>query len=257
MQSIKQILESPETGRDPKANKDLQEALSTAQTPVDSIASRTLSYECQKCSDTGFVEVENKRKPGNTLSARCACILAKIIKTALPARYQDASLSDFRPAVASAVTEWLKEPTDGLLLTGGTGTGKTHLAAALFISQVNARKNIRFRRAAQLFQAIRDSYGQDDVSEEEILRDFIEPKMLILDDLGAGGLTDHERRYTLEVLDRRLNAQQPTIVTMNWTLKQLSERMDERVASRLSEFKLISFEAQEDRRGVRTKGEKS
>jgi DNA replication protein DnaC len=195
--------------------------------------------------------VPNKKHLGSEIAVRCECVVERIIKTALPVRYGAAKLSDFRSAVAKAITEWLKEPTDGLLLTGGTGTGKTHLAAAIFIDRVKARQSIRFRRAAQLFQTIRDSYGQDDVSEEDILRDYIEPPMLILDDLGAGGLSDHERRYTLEVIDRRLNAQRPTIVTMNWTLAELSERMDERVASRLSEFTLISFQSLADRRGAK------
>jgi DNA replication protein DnaC len=171
-----------------------------------------------------------------------------MIVASLPPRYQKASLDDFTEARANAIRVWLEKPTDGLLLTGGPGAGKTYLAAAIFIAVVNSRKaSIRFKRAAQLFQAIRDSYGQEDVSEEEILGDYIKPRFLVLDDLGAGSLSDHERRYTLEVIDRRLNAERPTIITTNLTLAEISDRMDERIASRLSGYTLLKFTG-EDRR---------
>src|SRR5262249_58728642 len=93
----------------------------------------------------------------------------------------------------------------------------------------------------------RSSYGWD-TSEEAALRDYLQPGILILDDLGAGSLSDHERRYTLEVLDRRINHLRPTVVTSNLSLKQISEHMDERIGSRLWSFQLIPFEGP-DKRG--------
>lgn len=62
-----------------------------------------------------------------------------------------------------------------------------------------------------------------------------------MDDLGAGSLSDHERRCTLELLDRRLDAMRPTVVTTNWTIEQIGERMDERIASRLGGFVVMAF----------------
>jgi len=88
-------------------------------------------------------------------------------------------------------------------------------------------------------------------SEEEVTREYVRPALLVLDDLGAGSLSDHERRCTLELLDKRLDAMCPTVVTTNWTIKQIGPRMDERIASRLSGFMVMAFTGK-DRRSVRT-----
>jgi hypothetical protein len=255
MQSLKQILADPTANeREPQAGQELKETLALIEGKEQSDLNERpiLSSEfCDgECGGTGWRMVPDPKRPGGQrIATRCACVAAKVVATALPSRYQKASLNDFTEARANAIREWLENPTDGLLLTGGPGAGKTYLAAAIFITVVNARKaSIRFKRAAQLFQAIRDSYGQEDVSEEEILGDYIKPRFLVLDDLGAGSLSDHERRYTLEVIDRRLNAERPTVITTNLTLKEISERMDERIASRLSGYTLLKFTG-EDRRG--------
>jgi len=72
-------------------------------------------------------------------------------------------------------------------------------------------------------------------------------RYLILDDLGAGSLSDCERRYTLELLDTRLNKMRPTVVTSNWSLQEIAERMDDRIASRLAGFAALEL-AGNDRR---------
>lgn len=65
--------------------------------------------------------------------------------------------------------------------------------------------------------------------------------MLIIDDLGSGGLSDFERRTTLDILNGRINALRPTIVTSNWDLQEISDRMDDRIASRLAGFTMLQM----------------
>lgn len=206
------------------------------------------------------MQVELQGPRGKYLARkRCPCQYERIIRFQLPQRYHAAKLGDFNPALAKLITAWLAncgreefEGRDGLFLCGKTGTGKTHLAAAILRYQITNGRSCRFRRAAQLFQAVRDSYGNDSLSEAEVLSEFVEAPMLILDDLGTGSLSDHERRYTLEVLDTRLNANRPTIITSNLTIEQIRDAMDDRIASRLNTFKLISFNGQDRRKGHKT-----
>lgn len=179
--------------------------------------------------------------------SRCECRFERIIAARLPERFHRARLFDFPKGTAEAVGAWITNPTDGLLLFGGTGSGKTHLAAAILREVVIGGGDIQFRRAADLYQAIRGSFHNQDNSEVSILKDYQGPDILILDDLGAGTLSDFERRYTLEVFDCRLNARKPTIVTTNWSLSEIANKLDDRIASRLSGFILLEFRGTDKR----------
>jgi DNA replication protein DnaC len=71
--------------------------------------------------------------------------------------------------------------------------------------------------------------------------------LLALDDVGSGSLSDHERRFTLELLDRRTNALLPTVVTSNWSLQQISDLLDDRISSRLAAFTEVELQGRDRR----------
>ena len=85
------------------------------------------------------------------------------------------------------------------------------------------------------------------LSEESVLEPLEQVRFLILDDLGAGSLSDHERRFTHDLLDRRINRNRRTVVTSNWTLEQIAERMDDRIASRLGSFTQLELRGRDRR----------
>lgn len=102
------------------------------------------------------------------------------------------------------------------------------------------RREAIFRRSADLYSRLREAYRANE-SVASVLEEYSEAPFLVLDDLGAGSLSDHERRATLEVIDQRFIRCLPTVVTTNWTLQQIGEQMDDRIASRLALFKIIEL----------------
>jgi len=149
-------------------------------------------------------------------------------------------LGSLDPDLRAAIDRWLSQMGDGLLLGGPVGTGKSWAAAAIARERLSKNQGATFKRCAELYAALRDGYRLD-LSEGTVLHDYFASRLLILDDLGAGALTDHERRFSLEILDRRLNACVPTVVTTNWTLDEIAQRIDDRIASRLAQFTLIKL----------------
>ena len=206
--------------------------------------------KCERCHETGFVFVEGINK-----AMRCECRREHALTIEIPPRFLSARLSDFPAERVDSVLAWLVDPIragGGILVTGKPGRGKTHFACALIRHFRELGKIATFTEADQLFEEIRDRFGTNArESEHDVLRTHIEPELPVLDDIGAGSLSDLERRYTLTVLKRKGDWLKPTIVTTNWSLPQLAECFDERLASRLGEYWHISFNNLPDRRQQR------
>lgn len=190
--------------------------------------SPTAQTDCPLCQGQGWLVKNGK-------AYRCKCTVERGIAARLPERYRKASLEDFHGETLALIVNWLSHPTDGLFITGTVGTGKTHLAAAIVRHLIEARTDVTFRRCARFYADVRETY-RTNASEETVLEPLEQTRFLVLDDLGAGSLSDHERRFTLELLERRLNKNRPTVMTSNWSLEDIAQRMDDRIASRLSLF---------------------
>lgn len=214
--------------------------LATRKAPT-SLSETKPDYKCAECKDTYWITTAQGCK-------RCVCYVPTIIASALDPKYRDAQLSDFSRAVTDRIVQWVGAPSEGLLITGPAGVGKTHLAAGLVRALIETGKRVVFKRASELYIEIRKSYDGTGLSEEAILANYCEAAMLVLDDLGAGSISDHERRIALEVIDRRGNYMRPTVITSNRTAAEIGELMDERIGSRLGAYQVIAITGRDRRK---------
>ncbi len=115
------------------------------------------------------------------------------------------------------------------------------------VERGGTRSRVTFKLASDFYADIRATFTNPGVTEITILNQFGDVEFLVLDDLGAGSLSDFERRSTLHVLDRRLNHLRPTIITSNLSLEQIAQGMDERIGSRLRGFTRIAMTGRDRR----------
>lgn len=128
------------------------------------------------------------------------------------------------------VAAWSEHPAGWLTLIGGTGVGKTHLAAAAANDRLIAGDSVCFAVVPDLLDALRASYrDQGEASFEAIFAALKEVDVLVLDDLGAHQATEWASEKLYQLCASRYLRRAPTVFTTNVA----PEELDPRLASRL------------------------
>lgn len=155
----------------------------------------------------------------------------------IPKRYRDKSLDNYRNVPLEVLTTLQEDKS--LLLYGPCGTGKTHLAIGLIKKLVTEKKNlieVEFLPAVEFFLQLKRSFSANDITEEDIVSKYSTVTLLFIDDLGAEKVSDWSRQMLYTLIDRRYRECKQTIITTNLTPSQISEQIDDRIMSRLSEM---------------------
>ncbi len=142
----------------------------------------------------------------------------------------DVTNPDFREAF-EASQKFAKDPLDWLVLRGGPGRGKTHLAAAIANEAEKAGIPVIFAIVPDLLDHLRATFAPSSDMPYDALFDKVrEVQLLILDDFGAENSTAWATEKLFQLINYRYNYRIPTVFTTNDT--RLA-RVDERISSRL------------------------
>ena len=123
-----------------------------------------------------------------------------------------------------------------LLLQGGYGSGKTHLAAAVANFVVGMGVPTLFLTVPDLLDALRFAYGSEDTTFEERFEQIRSAKLLVLDDFGTQNATGWAQEKLFQIINYRYINKLATVVTTNLSLDEIEPR----IRSRLSDPELVS-----------------
>ena len=205
---------------------------------------------CPRCNGSGWIPLS-----GDSLRVEpCACQgdlrrRQRISASNIPRRYLTCRLRNFndreavlktaKTRVEQFVNEWMPQlGVKGLVLMGGCGTGKTHLAVAALqeIIQTDKPGKLLFSNFQQLIQEIQASFPADSaVDKSEILRPLLEADLLVLDELGSQKPSAWIHDILYYVINTRYNDVRTTIFTTN-NVDDLADRIGDRLRSRLYEM---------------------
>ncbi len=234
---------------------------------------KTEAEVCPNCSGSGWKLVPQAPERG---VIRCDCQLrarggALLHSAHIPKRYEHCELSNFTAdfpgadrsvalaqiSAARFVQEFDPRDGRGLLLVGGIGTGKTHLAVGILKDLMAARGSAcMFCDYRELLKQIQNSYNDSvKATELQVLRPVFEAEVLLLDELGAVKPSEWVWDTVSLILNTRYNDNRTTIITTNFAdepaasamrsvsavraavrEETLGDRIGERMRSRLHEM---------------------
>ncbi len=123
-----------------------------------------------------------------------------------------------------------------LLILGGYGCGKTHLAAAIANYAVGMGVPTLFLTVPDLLDTLRFAYDSDDTTFEERFDEVRSAPLLVLDDFGTQNATAWAQEKLFQILNYRYINKLPLVVTTNLAL----EDVEPRIRSRLADPELVS-----------------
>lgn len=203
---------------------------------------REVNSECPECSKEQHQQLlEEKNKQQRMNENRTA-----FNNSCIPPRFRDKSFRDYEPACPAAgrvkmilenyIRNFSKALESGtsFLFSGGTGTGKTHLAcavannvmllghSAMYISSLNYLSKVKLAWKADSNQA-----------EDDIIESFTKFDLLIFDELGKGELNAKEKAMIFRLIDRRHEENRPTIGISKFNEARICQLIDDDAVRRL------------------------
>lgn len=215
------------------------------------------SYQCAVCSDSGYDDE----------MLLCMCVRKRLaeeryLSSGLGKAHFDKTFDTFSlDYYAGADMVHMKSLKDtvqryaeqfpvsdgcGILMMGGTGLGKTHLAAAVAHTVIGKGFGVMYESAQQMAdksEAVR--FGREERASVDRYRTV---PLLIIDDLGAECTTPHTSAFFSSLIDYRIANGLATIISTNLTSSQLKKIYSDRVYSRLiGEYKTVTFKGNDVR----------
>lgn len=121
-------------------------------------------------------------------------------------------------------------------LCGTNGGGKTQLGVELIRHQMAVRfKSALFTDTMQFFMAIKASYRSDKETEKQVIGRFLEPQLLVIDEMDKRAETAWENNMLFYMVNQRYNAVLDTVMLFNADSTTASTQLGPSVVSRLNE----------------------
>lgn len=192
------------------------------------------NYSCKKCQDNGYVVGE-----------LCDCLKQEINKELFAYSGFSKKLVTFNDNKIShpafnLMEKWCDVKTEkiNVLISGGTGTGKTFLTECVASKLMDNNKTVLFTTAFNLNNAMLNYHISFDSNRNQILEPFLTCEVLIIDDLGTEPMLKNvTKEYLYYIVNERMLNSLSTIITTNLNIKDIMDTYGERVMSRLSNKK--------------------
>lgn len=217
-------------------------------------------YKCSKCQDSGFI----KSKNGN-FYVRCNCyemqkIEKLLIESGISEEFSKKTFDNFetrgkmqlenskRKAIqyVESFERFEHERYNSILFSGQVGAGKTHLGTAICGRLMNTGIAVTYMAYRNVVTKIKQNIIDEEAYSRE-LKKYTSARVLYIDDLLKGRLTETDINIMYEIVNYRYMNHMPIIISTEKSPMELLE-FDEAIGSRLIEMckgNIIQFRGKE------------
>lgn len=218
------------------------------------------NYSCEECKDTGFVNSGQKCKCFRQQLIIKAYNMSNLSNVLKKENFQHFNLDlfsnkpfdgqslspkenmmDILNICEGFVFNFDENNEENLLFYGETGLGKTFLTNCIAKALLDKGKIVIYQTSFKLLEILEElRFKNNDDKEKYNL--LFEADLLIIDDLGTEMTNTFTNSEIFNIINSRLLSNKKTIVSTNLSPKEMMDRYDDRIFSRLfSKFTVLHF----------------
>lgn len=220
---------------------------------------------CPTCVEENDAELAASEAAGKA-EARLRQWQNKIKGSGIPDRFHDRTLESYR-AETDDQREVLKFAIDyantfdvamgtgrSVVFVGSPGTGKTHLAVGIGLHVMREyRRTVLFTTVMRAVRRVKETFRRDSSeTESHAIQSFVEPDLLIVDEVGVQFGSEFERNILYDIFNERYEKRRPSIFLSNLSVRDAALYLGERVVDRIREDggKFVPFKWESYRKGM-------
>ena len=230
-----------------KAQEKRKELLKTAGFPEDYLE---VKYTCEICKDTGYNQefycqcyrklirdVAREELSVNSPLKKCTFEsfsvdrYPDVIDSVMGVNQREHMKDNYE--YCKAFAENFTTNSRGIFMYGKTGLGKTHLSLAIANVVIDKGFDVYYGSVQSIMDKLEGEHFGRLPREESIKEDILNCDLLIIDDLGTEFATQFTNAEIYNIVNTRILASLPTIISTNLDFNEISEKYSQRVASRI------------------------
>ena len=212
------------------------------------------AFACEKCCDTGYIELENKTVICDCVKKLMSDIACERLNADSPLSlctfesfsldYYSDSSDGSAPSPLSRMTkifnycrhyaDTFSSQSRGILMRGATGLGKTHLSLAIANEVMRKGMSVVYVSAPDILSKLeREHFSYHYEEEDGTFRSLTRCDLLILDDLGTEFTSQYSISTVYNLFNTRILTGKPIIMNTNLSLNELLGLYSQRFVSRV------------------------
>jgi DNA replication protein DnaC len=207
-------------------------------------------YKCDKCRDTGWLLIHQKKAAPLAVSCHCRelqKLKAQWSSAGLNSEDNSYTFNNFvvwneaakkakntAAAYYKDFTEIASGRNNSILFSGQVGSGKTHLSVALALNFMKKNVRVVYMPYRDVITKVKQSMLDDEYYRKTISK-FQTCEVLLIDDLFKGKISESDINIIFEIINYRYLNRLPLIVSTEFTVDHLLS-IDEAIGSRIYEM---------------------